>query len=79
MKDGAVNTAQNVFGTYIHGVFDAVDFREYILNRIRQNKGLSYKKSKIYENLREGEIEKLAHIVRRSLDIDKIYAIMGIK
>lgn len=78
IEDGAVNTRQNVFGTYIHGVFDAIDFREYILNKIRQNKGLSYKKSKVYEDLREGEIEKLAGIVRKNLDIDKIYAIMSV-
>lgn len=79
IDDGAVNERKNVFGTYIHGVFDATDFREYILNRIRQNKGLSYKKSKVYEDLREGEIEKLAGIVRKSLDIDKIYTIMGLR
>ena len=79
IDDGAVNERKNVFGTYIHGVFDAMDFREYILNRIRQNKGLSYKKSRVYEDLREGEIEKLAGIVRKSLDIDKIYTIMGLR
>ncbi|MEY8000260.1 cobyric acid synthase [Clostridium sp. Mt-5] len=79
IEDGALNAKQNVFGTYIHGIFDAIDFREYIANRIRENKGLSYKKSTIYEDLREKEIDKLANIVRENIDVGKIYDIMGIK
>ena len=79
IQDGAINMSGNVIGSYIHGIFDGIDFREFIVNKIRENKGLGYKKSKAYENLREGELDKLASIVRKNLDIDKIYNIMGIK
>jgi adenosylcobyric acid synthase len=37
------------------------------------------KKSKVYESLREKELDKLADIVRGSVDIDGIYKIMGMK
>jgi adenosylcobyric acid synthase len=78
-KDGAANKLGNIFGTYIHGIFDSTYFRQYILNRLREKKGLSFKKSQIYENIREKELDKLADIVRNSVDIEGIYKLMGIK
>ena len=79
INDGAINKKGNIMGTYIHGIFDGVDFREYILNKIRSQKGMAAKKSNTYENLRERELDKLADIVRQNLNIDKIYEIMGLK
>ncbi|MDR3292044.1 MAG: cobyric acid synthase [Methanobrevibacter sp.] len=77
--DGSINKNGSVLGTYIHGIFDKPDFREFILNKIRGKKGIEKKESKDYENLREKELDKLADIVRTSLDIDEIYRIMEIK
>lgn len=77
--DGAINKEGNIMGTYIHGVFDGTDFREYILNKIRAKKGMKTKKAKEYENLRKKELDKLAAIVRESLDMKKIYEIMGLR
>jgi adenosylcobyric acid synthase len=79
IEDGAINIEGNVMGTYIHGVFDGVDFREYIINKIRLQKGMKYKSSITYENLREKELDTLADIVRQNMDINKLYDIMGIK
>ncbi|MBV7275239.1 cobyric acid synthase [Clostridiaceae bacterium UIB06] len=79
IDDGAINKKGNIMGTYIHGIFDGVDFREYILNKIREQKGMTTKKSNTYESLREKELDKLADIVRQNLDINKIYEIMGLK
>lgn len=79
IEDGAMSSEGNVLGTYIHGVFDGVDFREYIINKIRVKKGMETKKSMEYENLRERELDRLADIVRQSMDINKIYEIMGIE
>ncbi|MCR1934802.1 cobyric acid synthase [Clostridium tepidum] len=77
--DGAINRKGNVMGTYIHGVFDGVAFREKIINELRVKKDLNKKKSKVYEHMREKELDKLADIVRQSLDMEKIYSIIGIK
>ncbi|EJO5347727.1 cobyric acid synthase [Clostridium botulinum] len=77
--DGAINEKGNIMGTYIHGVFDGVAFREKIINELRVKKGLNKKKSQVYEHMREKELDKLADIVRQSLDMEKIYSIIGIK
>lgn len=69
--DGAINEKGNVMGTYIHGVFDGVVFREKIINELRVKKGLKKKKSEVYEYMREKELDKLADIVRQSLDMKK--------
>ncbi|WP_027633624.1 cobyric acid synthase [Clostridium hydrogeniformans] len=77
--DGAINKKGNIMGTYIHGIFDGVSFRESLVNKLRQEKGLDLKKSGKYEALREAELDKLAHIVRSSLDMNKIYEIIGLE
>ncbi len=79
LKDGAINNEGNIMGSYIHGIFDGVDFREYILNKIRVRKAMKTKKAEIYENLREKELDKLADIVRENLDINSIYKAMGME
>jgi adenosylcobyric acid synthase len=77
--DGAINAGGNVMGTYIHGVLDGVEFREYLVNTLRIKKAIDTKKSKAYESLREKELDKLADIVRESIDMDAIYKILGIE
>lgn len=77
VSDGAINESQNVMGTYIHGVFDSTFFRQYIVNKIRSKKGIELKVSRSYEHLRERELDKLAKLVRSSINIDEIYKMMG--
>lgn len=77
--DGAVNYNGNIFGTYIHGVFDSADFRETILNKARAKKGLKQKKSHDYKKFREEEIDKLAYIVKENIDIKNIFKILDIQ
>lgn len=78
-KDGAINKSGNIMGTYIHGIFDSIYFRQYIANMLRDKKGIKLKQSSRYENLREKELDKLADIVRNSIDLEAIYRIMGLK
>ncbi|EYE89219.1 cobyric acid synthase [Fervidicella metallireducens AeB] len=65
------------FGTYIHGIFDSNEFREFILNRIRRSKNLEEKKSVDLRERREEELEKLAEIYKDNLDMDYIYKLIG--
>lgn len=70
----------NVFGTYIHGIFDNTEFRDYYLNLIRKKKGILEKKSEIdYKTHRVLELDRLADILRENLNIDEIYKKMGVK
>ena len=79
-REGTANAAGNVFGTYIHGVFDNDVFRRSVLNALRHSKGLEAlantrnvmaEKQKAYEHL--------ADVVEKALDMEKLYQIMGEK
>lgn len=76
---GSVDEKCNVFGTYIHGIFDDIDFTRTILNNIREMKGLDKIESKVksFREFKEKEYDKLADFLREHLDIDKIYEIMN--
>lgn len=67
------------FGTYIHGIFDSNEFREYVLNVIRREKNLKERSSIDLRERREEELEKLAAITRENLDMDYIYSLIGVK
>ena len=73
-KDGARSPDKRVWGTYIHGVFDNGDFREYLLNNIRKKKGLKQISSSDLDQ--DGEYDKLADIFRRNLNMKLIYRIL---
>ena len=74
--DGAISEDSKIMGTYIHGIFDGVEFRQNLLNKIRSEKGLDIKRAVPYESIREAELDKLADIVRANIDMDKIYEVV---
>ncbi|MEG0856326.1 MAG: cobyric acid synthase [Terrisporobacter sp.] len=75
---GSVNKECNVFGTYLHGIFDDIDFTRTLLNNIRGIKNLERIDSKVnsFAEFKSKEYDKLADFLREHLDIDKIYKIM---
>ncbi|ACV63845.1 cobyric acid synthase CobQ [Desulfofarcimen acetoxidans DSM 771] len=79
--DGAVNSSGLVLGTYIHGVFDQEDFRRHCVNKLRLRKGLppyaGPKGLSVWEQ-RQQDYDRLAEVVRTSLDMKKIYAMLGL-
>lgn len=76
---GSVNEECNVFGTYIHGIFDDIDFTRAILNNVRKMKNLEPIEGKVesFKEFKEKEYDKLADFLREHLDIEKIYEIMN--
>ncbi len=78
--DGGVNPQGNVFGTYLHGIFDEPDFRSSILNMLRIRKGLARRDLPGGGALgREEAYNRLADTIRRNLDLNALYQIMGVK
>ena len=77
--DGGVNEKGNVFGTYIHGVFDNIKFTRELLNRVREEKGLGKIESSVkdFDEFKEIEYRKLAKLVRNNVDMEKIYEIVN--
>ena len=76
--DGAINEKGNVFGTYIHGIFDDIDFTRTYLNLIRAEKGFDKLESEVksLEEFKDNEYNKLADLIREHIDMDKVYEIL---
>lgn len=69
----------NIFGTYMHGIFDNVEFTRGLINKIRREKGLDELNSSIdtFKAFKEREYNKLAKIVRENLDMEKVYKVIN--
>jgi adenosylcobyric acid synthase len=75
-EDGAVSSDLRTWGTYLHGVFDSDGFRKNFLDGIRKRKGIKTAAAGSYERLKQEGFDKLAAIVRGSIDIKKVYEIL---
>ena len=69
----------NVYGSYVHGIFDAEGMAPSIVRILLKHKGLDpsqIDKEVDYKAFRESQYDKLAHILREHLDMEKIYQIL---
>jgi len=79
--DWAISPDGRVLGTYVHGIFDHPGFRRSFLNTIREHKGLPPLDSPLTFNgreLRRRQYDKLADLVRKSLEMERVFQIMGL-
>jgi len=76
-KDGGY--AENTLGSYLHGIFDEEEFRSAFVRMLCERKGIPYHSGNMvsYEEYREKQFDKLADILRESVDMEKIYAIIS--
>lgn len=75
--DGVMNEARNVFGTYLHGIFDNAAFARGFVNCVREGKGLPEIEGFVsMKDYKETQYDLLAAHVREHLDLEKIYGIM---
>lgn len=70
----------NVFGTYLHGLFDSGEFTEALARWLCFRKGISYEAlcPKSHDEQQEEELNKLAAAVREALDMEAVYEILGL-
>lgn len=70
----------NVMGTYLHGIFDNRRFTERLLRDAAERKGILSGDFQMTERraYKEMQYDRLAEIIRASLDMEKIYEIMGL-
>ena len=75
-EDGAV--AGNVFGTYLHGLFDTGGLTDALAAWLLARKGLRAEAlpSESQADYQERQFELLASEVRRALDLDALYRVM---
>ena len=76
--DGAVANGGLTFGSYLHGLFDNTNFRQVFLSKLRQRKGFSLLPGPPIPT-RQEQYDRLADIVRRSLNLKMVYKMCGLK
>lgn len=74
--DGTIGRDGRVWGTYIHGIFDADAFRRGFLNRLRLKKGLSALPQRVIFD-QDKEFDKLAGLLRKNMNIELVYKILN--
>lgn len=73
--DGVMNEGGNVLGSYLHGLFDDGQLFAVIAARIRRQKGVdtAQRQPVSLAQFREREFDRIADIVRASVDMDAVY------
>ncbi|MDD5864409.1 MAG: cobyric acid synthase [Firmicutes bacterium] len=68
----------NVYGSYIHGIFDAPDIADAVLRVVCQRKGISFSNlhSCDADAYRQRQYDTLAQAVREGMDMDLVYRIL---
>ena len=71
---------ENIYGTYIHGIFDNKEIFTGLLDAVAQKKGISVDMDHAMDQIEyiEKQYDILADRLRESLDMDMIYKILGL-
>lgn len=77
LPDGSLKG--NVWGTYIHGIFDNDEFRTAFLNSLRQKRGLPQQAVFNYSEEKEKAINRWADILKDRVDICFIMRQLGME
>ncbi len=68
-----------IWGTYLHGIFDADAFRRWFIDRLRARRGWAPKGVVSARYDIEPALDRLAQTVRESLDMERIYRLMRLR
>ena len=75
---GAILQKGNVYGSYIHGIFDENGIARAIVRALYEKRGLVFDEDAVFDvhAYRESQYDKLAETVRAALDMELIYRIL---
>ena len=73
--DGALDADGLTLGTYMHGLFHNHSLRHALLTNLSRRKGIALPEGAILDL--DAEYDKLAELVRRSVDMDAVYGMVG--
>lgn len=75
--DGMERADGLLFGSYLHGLFDNAELTNALLLRLAEKKGIKLSNpAGNWADYKETQYEKLADLVRRSLDMNAVYEIL---
>jgi adenosylcobyric acid synthase len=79
--NGSGYTKGNIFGTYVHGIFDDAQIVKTIVNEIAMKKGVSLELDEVidYAELKDKEYDKLAAMMREYMNMEMVYELLGMK
>lgn len=68
----------NIYGTYIHGIFDREEISKAVAESLMREKGIDESELTTFdvESYKQTQYDKLADYVREALDIEYIYSIL---
>mgnify|MGYP001541485313 FL=1 len=73
-----VHGSVNVYGSYIHGIFDGEGIAAKVVEALLAKKGLTMEDVKVidYKQYKEQQYDILAENIRKNLDMKRIYEIV---
>lgn len=78
---GVCDSERMVAGTYLHGIFDSVEFANAFINSLKESNAISLEEHVIIEKVNEykdKEYDRLTKVFEDNIDIDKLKDIIGI-
>ncbi|MCR4651257.1 MAG: cobyric acid synthase [Lachnospiraceae bacterium] len=68
----------NVYGSYVHGIFDEGDIADRIVRAVASAKGVTVEEGQhlSYRSFKEKEYDKLADILRLHLNMEEVYGML---
>lgn len=75
---GAAGIHSKIWGSYLHGIFDSDLFRRSFIDSVRQGKGYGAYDGPLNSYNLEPAFDALADTVRKALDMDQIYSLLGL-
>lgn len=78
-ENPVLNGTSNVYGSYLHGIFDAPGISDAILNMLCERKGVDFTELDSFDihEYKEHQYDLLADAVRGGLDMDQVYRILN--
>lgn len=72
------NENHNVYGSYVHGLFDKGNIASVIVNALAKKKGVVLLDGSLedYQTYKEKQYDKLADILRKHLNMEEIYGML---
>jgi adenosylcobyric acid synthase len=80
VKDGLISSDGRVWGSYLHGLFDNDGLRHRLISRLMSVDEVELTEARLgsFQRWKEEQYDKLASHLRKYLDMNRIYQIMGI-
>ena len=77
-KEKVIINSNNVYGTYIHGIFDKKEIAEAVVKSLAKKKNVVMDNNAImdYSEYKEKEYDKMADIIREHINMGEIYAML---